>query len=259
MTSLGRVLGIITGASRGFGRSLALELGRRAAPGSRLLLVSRSEEALLGVAGELGRECPEVRVCCEAADLSTEQGLEKARRAAEGLSGDSGLERIIIINNAGSLGNIKKFFLDHTDFQEVNQYFGFNVSSPLCLTSSILKAFPQHPGLQRVVVNVSSLAGLKPYKSWTLYCSGKAARDMMFKVLATEEPDIRVLNYAPGPLDTDMQTQVRNETADPKLRNVFIDMKNSGKLVDCQVSAKKMLDILQADTYNSGEHIDFFD
>ena len=34
--------------------------------------------------------------------------------------------------------------------------------------------------------------------------SGKAARDMFFKVLAAEEKDISVLNYAPGPLDTHM-------------------------------------------------------
>lgn len=49
-----------------------------------------------------------------------------------------------------------------------------------------------------MVVNISSLCALKPFKSWTLYCTGKAARDMMFKVLAVEEPDVRVLNYAPG-------------------------------------------------------------
>ena len=29
-------------------------------------------------------------------------------------------------------------------------------------------------------------------------------RDMLFNVVALEEPDVRVLNYAPGPLDTDM-------------------------------------------------------
>ena len=35
-------------------------------------------------------------------------------------------------------------------------------------------------------------------QSWGLYCSGKAARDMMFKVLALESPDLRVVNYSPG-------------------------------------------------------------
>lgn len=43
-------------------------------------------------------------------------------------------------------------------------------------------------------------------KSWSLYCSAKAARDMLFKVLALEEAGtVQVLNYAPGPLDNKMQ------------------------------------------------------
>lgn len=73
-----------------------------------------------------------------------------------------------------------------------------NVSSCLCLTASVLQAFPQRAGVQRTVVNVSSLCAQQPFSSWVLYCTGKAARDMMFRVLAAEEPELRVLNYAPG-------------------------------------------------------------
>ncbi|KAM4809902.1 sepiapterin reductase [Rhinophrynus dorsalis] len=257
--SLGKVLCVLTGASRGFGRSLALELCPRVVPGSVLLLVSRTEAALRGLAEQLEQQCPGVKVCWQAADLGTQDGLSRAVRAAQGLQEGHSVQKIIIINNAGSLGDISKTFVDFTDPEEVNQYMSFNVTSAMCLTSSLLKTFPQRPGLQRVVVNVSSLAALKPYKSWSLYCAGKAARDMMFKVLAEEEKDVRVLNYAPGPLDTDMQEVVRTQTADPDLRLAFINMKDSGKLVDCQVSAKKMVDILHADTYESGAHVDFYD
>ena len=49
---------------------------------------------------------------------------------------------------------------------------------------------------------------------------GKAARDRFFETLAKEEIDVRVLNYAPGPLDTDMQTQCR-QCKDPQLRKIF--------------------------------------
>lgn len=81
---------------------------------------------------------------------------------------------------------------------EVDSYLTFNVSSCLCLTASILQAFPQCPGVKRTVVNISSLCALQPFRSWVLYCTGKAARDMMFRVLAEEEPDLRVLSYSPG-------------------------------------------------------------
>lgn len=81
---------------------------------------------------------------------------------------------------------------------EVDSYLSFNVSSCLCLTARLLGAFPRRPALRRTVVNVSSLCALQPFVSWVLYCSGKAARDMMFRVLAEEEPDVRVLSYSPG-------------------------------------------------------------
>ena len=48
--------------------------------------------------------------------------------------------------------------------------------------------------------------------------TGKAARNMFFKVLATEEPDVRVLNYAPGPLETEMSDQCML-SEDPDVRN----------------------------------------
>ncbi|XP_053321914.1 sepiapterin reductase [Spea bombifrons] len=257
--SLGRVVCILTGASRGFGYSLALELCSRVSPGSEILLVSRTEDAMRCLAEELGRKCPGVRALWQAADLGTQEGVAKVKEAAQELQGCHAAEKLIIVNNAGSLGDIRKSFVDFTDPEEVNKYFSFNVTSAMCLTASLLRAVPSRPGLQRAVVNVSSLAALKPQKSWTLYCSGKAARDMMFQVLATEEPDIRVLNYAPGPLDNEMQRQVRTETADPDIRRLFGEMKEKGQLVECGVSARKMIDLLVADSYQSGAHVDFFD
>uniref|UniRef100_A0A8D2QDF3 Sepiapterin reductase n=1 Tax=Zonotrichia albicollis TaxID=44394 RepID=A0A8D2QDF3_ZONAL len=108
---------------------------------------------------------------------------------------------------------------------EINSYFSFNISSALCLTSTALRAFGARPGCSRTVVNISSLCALEPFPSWALYCSGKAARDMMFRVLALEEPGVRVLNYAPGPLDTDMQLLARSRTRDPGLRQRFQTLK----------------------------------
>lgn len=99
---------------------------------------------------------------------------------------------------SGSLGDVSKGFVDLSDSTQVNNYWALNLTSMLCLTSSVLKAFPASPGLNRTVVNISSLCALQPFKGWALYCAGKAARDMLFQVLALEEPNVRVLNYAPG-------------------------------------------------------------
>lgn len=88
--------------------------------------------------------------------------------------------------------------LNVNDPAEVNNYWALNLTSMLCLTSGTLNAFPDSPGLSKTVVNISSLCALQPFKGWGLYCSGKAARDMLCQVLAAEEPSVRVLSYAPG-------------------------------------------------------------
>lgn len=97
-----------------------------------------------------------------------------------------------------SLGDVSRYVKNFTNMAEVDSYLSLNVSSSLCLTASVLQAFPQRPGLRRTVINITSLCALQPFRSWVLYCTGKAAREMMFRVLAVEEPDIRVLNYSPG-------------------------------------------------------------
>ncbi|XP_008939555.1 PREDICTED: sepiapterin reductase, partial [Merops nubicus] len=158
-----------------------------------------------------------------------------------------------------SLGDISKSFLDLTDPEEINSYFSFNITSALCLTTRALRAFGRQPGCHRTVVNISSLCALKPFKNWALYCSAKAARDMMFQVLALEEPHVRVLSYAPGPLDTDMQLLARTKTGDPEMRQFFQSLQERGQLIDCNVSAQKLVKLLEEDTFQSGAHVDFYD
>lgn len=55
------------------------------------------------------------------------------------------------------------------------------------------------------------------------------------------------------------QVKARTLTRDEELRKLMSSMKEEGKLVPCDASAKKLLQIIQKDEYKSGEHIDFFD
>ncbi|XP_030006539.1 sepiapterin reductase a [Sphaeramia orbicularis] len=258
---LGQALCIITGASRGFGREAATQISRLVSPGSVLILVARSEDDLRTLQAELteskaGKAGLVVRYV--AADLGLMEGVESVVKASKEASSDN-IEHLILINNAASLGDVSRFTREFTDMAEVNSYLSLNVSSSLCLTSSVLQAFPQRPRLQRTVVNISSLCALKPFPSWVLYCTGKAARDMMFKVLAEEEPTLRVLNYAPGPMDTHMQDEARVKTADLNVRKSFTRMAANGLLLSCEESCAKLMKLLRENTYESGAHIDVYD
>ncbi|KAK7895807.1 hypothetical protein WMY93_021132 [Mugilogobius chulae] len=261
MSDLGRALCIITGASRGFGRTIAKEFSRVVRPGSAFVLVARSGGDLRSLQAELteteaGRAGLQIR--CVEADLGLAEGLERVTKAAQEVATDL-TEHVLLVNNAGSLGDISRFTKSFTDMTEVNSYLSVNVSSFLCLTAQILQAFPQRPGLRRTVINISSLCAVKPFSSWVLYCSGKAARDMVFRVLAAEEPDLRVLNYAPGPLDTDMQLEARSKSGDVQLRKSFSEMFSQGQLLSCEESCVKLMKLLMEDSFTSGAHVDFYD
>ncbi|KAL6097243.1 spr [Pungitius sinensis] len=260
-TDLGRALCIITGASRGFGQAIAREMSRLVKPGSALILTARSVEELRALQAELAEsEAGRAGLVVEyvEADLSETGGLESIVAASkEAFSED--MDHVLLVNNAASLGDVSRYAKSFTDMAEVDSYLSLNVSSSLCLTASVLQAFPQRPGQLRTVINISSLCAVQPFRSWVLYCTSKAARDMMFRVLAEEEPDVRVLNYAPGPLDTAMQTLARSRTADPTIRKSFSDMFAQGRLLTCEASCTKLMKLLLEDNYTTGAHVDVFD
>lgn len=100
---LGQVLCIITGASRGYGRLLALQISSLVQPGSALLLVARSEEHLREVQKEIQQSETGVTglaVHCVRADLSRKEGVEHTVRMAKD-AGRLAFNHLLLINNAG--------------------------------------------------------------------------------------------------------------------------------------------------------------
>lgn len=125
-----------------------------------------------------------------------------------------------------------------------------------------------------VVVNISSLCAVKPFATQALYCLGKAARDMLHAVVAMEEAAagaaagtagsdaaaVVTLNYAPGPLDTDMQRELReSETLERGMHAAFVGMAAAGTLISPNASADKCVALVLSGAYASGAHLDYYD
>merc|ERR1711974_154422 len=97
---------------------------------------------------------------------------------------------------------------------------------------------------------------------------GKAARDAMFKVLALEESEkddpsnggCKVLNYAPGPVHTNMIDEVINDAnVNQGLKESFCTMIQNRTILKPEQSAQKLVQILEENCYRSGDHIDYYD
>jgi NAD(P)-dependent dehydrogenase (short-subunit alcohol dehydrogenase family) len=89
------------------------------------------------------------------------------------------------------------------------------------------------------------------------------ARDMYYASLAQElaaisDSRIRLLSYAPGPLETDMVEEIRAaEALDPGLRPNF-----AKQLLDPLVSARVLVQLVwsdKTDAFGNGQHVDYYD
>ena len=177
-------------------------------------------------------------------------------------------DRAIFINNAGSLGPLQAVGAPVDSSQalmDMTAAYEFNITSCTYLTSELTRRYTAGVlnATKLVIVNVSSLAAVQPFESWSIYCAGKAAREMFHKAVAAEnkdKTDFRVLNYAPGPLDTDMQKEIREgPDVDKATQEMFISMKAENQLVTVKDSAIKLIRVVWQEKYESGAHVDYFD
>ncbi|MBK6265371.1 SDR family NAD(P)-dependent oxidoreductase [Marivirga sp. S37H4] len=142
-------------------------------------------------------------------DLSEISQLEK--NAYDLLSAEGEFERIVLINNAGTLGDVKH--MGNIDPSAITHLFNLNVTAPIILMNAFMKVFKDFKG-EKIIINVSSGAGKSAVDGWSGYCASKAALDMATEVTAKENKmdngGFRIHAIAPGVVDTEMQTQIRS-------------------------------------------------
>lgn len=154
-------------------------------------------------------------------------------------------ERIILINNAGIIGDVKPIGkLGDLSIAEIVQV---NLTAPAMLTNKFLQAYG-NLDIPLVVVNISSGAARYPIPSWSGYCASKAGLEMFSQVLATENrhKSIRVHSVSPGVVDTPMQDEIRSvPKADFEMVNDFIEYKKRGELTTPGEVASKLWRLLE--------------
>ena len=104
--------------------------------------------------------------------------------------------RTILFNNAASLGGVQRASSLEPSLREFRAGVDLNVTSGLWTAKRFLQFAAEHAAVKpAVVVNVSSLAAVKPFPSLGNYCVSKAARDMFTAVVAVENPesDVRTI------------------------------------------------------------------
>ena len=187
---------MITGASRGLGKTLAAFL---AAQGYDLVLDARGEDALGATAAEL--RAFGGHVIAVDGDVSDPGHRRALVAAAEGLG-----RLDLLVNNASILGPSPLPTLAGYPLEALEQVLAVNTLAPLALIQDALALLARSSGL---VVNLSSDAAVGGYPGWGGYGASKAALDLLSLTLAGElrEQQVAVVSVDPG----DMRTQMHQD------------------------------------------------
>ncbi len=180
---------VVTGSSQGLGLALAHEL---AGHGWSLVLDARDagrlEQAAAALQGGPHRVVP--------GDVTDPVHRRELVDAAAALGGADAL-----VNNASTLGASPLPALVELDTATYVRLLEVNLVAPVALTAALAHQLRARAGC---VLNVTSDAGVEAYPTWGGYGSSKAGLDHASRVLAAEEPSLRVYAVDPGDMRTRM-------------------------------------------------------
>ena len=186
---VGRVA-VVTGASRGIGFAVAQRL---VAEGARVVITARRPEPLAEAAAALGGEGVALAVAGHADDAEHQQAALDAAVATFG-------RLDVLVNNTGI--NPLAGPMTAAPAEALAKTFAVNVASPLAWTARAVAAgLGSRPGA--AVVNIASVAGLRPSPPIGVYGTSKAALIHLTGELALElAPRVRVNAVAPAVVRT---------------------------------------------------------
>lgn len=152
---------LITGASSGMGKEIAIQLADTA---KQIILVARNEKQLNILADTLKTINPALSVCIKLCDLSKRDHLEKL--VIDINQEFAGID--ILINSAG-LAQIG--FLHETDFDDIDKLVKINILALSALTRAFLPAMIKNG--KGGILNFSSFFGLKILPAYSAYAGTK--------------------------------------------------------------------------------------
>ncbi|KAG2141040.1 hypothetical protein DEU56DRAFT_885581 [Suillus clintonianus] len=213
---------IITGASRGIGLAVTRSLLKE--HNAHVVTISRTRTPELS---QLIQEHKQSLLALEC-NVTDEPAIQSAITRAKDHFGQ--IDGLIL--NAATLDYIGRIDNAELSLDDWRSHFDINFFS---LVTAIRASLPSLRESKGRIVFVSSGAATGGIHGWGMYNASKAAMNSLSRTLANEEPSIVSLALAPGRVDTQMQTILRDAGAQHMKaadHQSFVDAYNEGALVN---------------------------
>lgn len=228
---MGKLL-IITGGSRGLGRSL---VDLYSSEEWEIIELSRSGKSRYH----------------KDLDFSNPDSIDSIIKELNERISINEINELHIISNAATLTPIDKNF--RIKNKDVLDNININITSSIILINRVMKEF-RELNIPKYIVNISSGAALKGYAGWSLYCASKAATENYINSLILQESNetfpFTCINFDPGVMDTKMQQEIRGSSIEsfPTIER-FINLKENSELRTPESVGYILLELLKTRPY----------
>jgi 3-oxoacyl-[acyl-carrier protein] reductase len=206
---------LITGASRGIGRGIAVELARM---GFNIAInYARGQDSAL----ECNRLCEQAaprdaQSAFEIFQADISQNEDRARLLKSVVERFGGID--LLVNNAGVAPEVRADLLE-TSEESFDRVMSINARGPFFLTQAVANLWisgakgTEAGGKKPKIVNISSVSAYAASVNRGEYCMSKAALSMMTQLFAVRlaEFGIGVYEIRPGVIETDMTSAVKQK------------------------------------------------
>ena len=198
---------LVTGASGGIGKAIAMQLS---SSGADLCLTGRNKSELENLQKIIGRNCQII-----ISDLSNSDGINNLADQAQEIMGQID----ILVNNAGITKDNLFMRMSEDDWNEV---ININLNSIFKLTKQLIKGMIKRRDGR--IINITSVIGVAGGAGQSNYSASKAGIIAMSKSLAQEvgSRSVTVNSIAPGFIETNMTAELSDDRKEDILRSISV-------------------------------------
>ncbi|VDM28163.1 unnamed protein product [Toxocara canis] len=170
-------------------------------------------------------------------------------------------ESLVLVHNAGTTGDMTKRAVEISTAKEWHDFLQINLVAMILINNLVLRKITKEVASDRLIVNITSLLAIKSFPSFSQYAVAKAAREAFFRSLAVEDPSLRILNYSPGPVQTEMYAAIAVNSYDESVRASFKQGNTdvTRKVLLPEETVAKMFSVLETNAFENGGRVDYFD